>query len=100
MSGSRLTSSARCAMVKPGWSLRGDSYGVRCSAPHSIGKPTRMEAIMSSSFVLVLLAGLAGAAENYPRPELLREPAELIKGEIAKATRVLDARSKTKCQTG
>jgi thiosulfate/3-mercaptopyruvate sulfurtransferase len=55
---------------------------------------------MSSSFVLFLVAGLAAGAEKYPRPELLREPAELSRPEVARVTRILDARSNARYRAG
>jgi thiosulfate/3-mercaptopyruvate sulfurtransferase len=41
---------------------------------------------------LLLLAPGGARAEGYPRPDLLLEPAELAKPEVAKKFRILDAR--------
>jgi thiosulfate/3-mercaptopyruvate sulfurtransferase len=55
---------------------------------------------MTATLVLTLLAGLPAAEKQatYPRPELLREPAELAKQ--LRRTRVLDARSRAKYEAG
>jgi thiosulfate/3-mercaptopyruvate sulfurtransferase len=55
---------------------------------------------MTATLALALLAGLAAEDKQttYPRPELLREPAELA--ERLRTTRVLDARPRAKYEAG
>jgi thiosulfate/3-mercaptopyruvate sulfurtransferase len=62
--------------------------------------PRERNESMSATLVLAVLATLAGGEKQarYPRPELLREPAELSKR--LRETRVLDARPRAKYEAG
>lgn len=55
-----------------------------------------------TSLAIPILLGLAATvqADDYPRPELLVEPAALAQPEAAKGFVILDAREKTKYQAG
>jgi thiosulfate/3-mercaptopyruvate sulfurtransferase len=52
------------------------------------------------ALVLLVTAADAGQPAKYARPELLIEPAELMKSEVAKKFRILDARPRPKYQAG
>jgi thiosulfate/3-mercaptopyruvate sulfurtransferase len=49
---------------------------------------------------LLVPGAAAGKTDTYPRPELLMEPAELAKPEVARKYRILDARSKKAYEAG
>jgi thiosulfate/3-mercaptopyruvate sulfurtransferase len=56
---------------------------------------------MSSIFIILILMGrFAEEPARYPRADLLLEPAELLKPEVAKQFQVLDARPKEEYEAG
>jgi thiosulfate/3-mercaptopyruvate sulfurtransferase len=50
--------------------------------------------------VLIFSEDVAKESKNYPRADLLLEPSELMKPEVAKEFRILDARPKSDYETG
>src|SRR5438105_4250639 len=50
--------------------------------------------------VLIFSPGVAGESKNYPRANLLLEPSELTKPDVAKEFRILDARPKSAYHVG